>query len=139
MNKVRTWMGWMIVVSILHVIEQLQFGIDELDEMKRIFGGFNSLFPNPDYGIVVTVLIGTTIFLSLMYMIEIRGRARIAAVTLLALICLAECHHIVKTIAHAAYFPGFVTAFAFVGVGVMMLRALRDERSAAAALAVAAA
>jgi hypothetical protein len=135
MNKVKTLMGWMIVVGIAHVVEQLIFGIDELDEMKKIFGGFNALFPNPDYGIVVSVMIGVTIFLCLMYMMEARGKARVVAVSFLAFICLGESHHIIKTVLHASYFPGFVTAFPFVAVGILMISALRLESRSATSLA----
>lgn len=128
MNKVKTWMGWMLVTAIVHVVEQLLFGIDELDEMKRFSAVYHSLFSNPDYGTVVLVMIFVTIFLSLMYMMEVGGRGRVVAVSFLAAICLIEAHHIVKTILHASYFPGFVTAFPFVAIGVMMLRALKNER-----------
>jgi hypothetical protein len=128
MNKVKTLIGWMAIIAFLHIVEQFIFGIDELAEMKKIFGRFNALFSNPDYGIVTSVMIGVMIFLGLMYMMEARGKLRVVAVSFLAFICLGESHHIIKTVLHASYFPGFVTAFPFVAIGVLMIRALRLER-----------
>jgi hypothetical protein len=51
-----------------------------------------------------------------------------------------EVHHIVKTFLHGAYFPGAITAIAFVTVGALLLRAVfREWRGLASAQTTAAA
>jgi hypothetical protein len=47
--------------------------------------------------------------------------------TFFALAALGESHHIIKTIVRLDYFPGVVTAIAYVTVGVLLLRAIVRE------------
>jgi hypothetical protein len=61
MNDIRRWFGWLIVVLIAHLAEQLLFGIDELYELKGQMATVLGLFPNPDYGIVM--LVGVVVLL----------------------------------------------------------------------------
>jgi hypothetical protein len=127
MNSVKTLLGWLAIVGPLHMIEQLIFGIDEIYELKRLLAPFYARFQNPDYGTVVLVTIGGASIFALFYMLEAQGRARRAAVMILALLCVGEFHHVVKAIVRSQYNPGLAMAVPFVAIGVLLFRALRSE------------
>ena len=55
MQEVRYWFGWLPIVLILHGIEQLLTGLDELYELQGQVGMVLGSFENRDAGIVVLV------------------------------------------------------------------------------------
>jgi hypothetical protein len=55
------------------------------------------------------------------------GRARFIPFAIFGAVGVAEVHHIIKTIMHAAYFPGAVTAVPFIAIAVFLLRAISRE------------
>jgi len=129
MKDVRYWFGWLIVVIVLHGVEQLLFGIDELYDLQSKLSAVAAMFPNRDYGIVLMVFAATILVMALVYGSLVGGRWRLLGPGFFGLSALGEVHHIVKTVARHAYFPGAVTAVPFVLVGVLLLRAVARELS----------
>ena len=132
MREIRYWFGWLMVVLVVHVLEQFLFGIDELYELKGQMGAVLGLFPNPDYGIVFMVGIVVLLVQLFIYGLLRGDRLRLLGPAFFGLSGLVESHHIFKTIFRKAYFPGAVTALAFVAVGFLLLRSVvREFRRAA--------
>ena len=130
MQQVRYWFGWLPIVLILHGIEQLFTGLDELYELQGQVGMVLGLFENRDAGIVVLVFAVVLLVQMFVYTQLVGGRWRLLAPTFFAVAALGESHHIIKTVVRLDYFPGAVTAIAYVAVGVLLLRAiLREFRS----------
>ena len=127
MREVRYWFGWLPIILILHGIEQLLFGLDELYELQGQVGMVLGLFANRDAGIVVLVFAVVLLVQAFVYAFMVGGRWRLLAPTFFAVAALGESHHIIKTIARLDYFPGAVTAIAYVAVGVLLLRAIVRE------------
>lgn len=127
MNDIRRWFGWLIVVLVVHVGEQLMFGIDELEEFKQVGAVYYSWFSNYDYGSVVMVGLIVLVAQSFVFLALFGGKWRLLPVGFFGVSGIIESHHIVKTFLHGAYFPGAVTAIAFVTVGALLLRAVIRE------------
>jgi hypothetical protein len=127
MKNVKRWFQWMVLVLVLHMIEQLLFGIDELYEMQALMAAWHGLFTNSEYGTVV--LVGLVVVLvQLMALAGVAGgRWPLLPAGFFGLAGIGEAHHIVKTIAHGAYFPGAVSAIAFAACGALLLAAVIHE------------
>jgi hypothetical protein len=139
MKDVRRWFGWMILVLIAHVSEQLLFGIDELQEFKQVGAVYYSWFSNPDYGTVVMVGLIVLVVMSFVFTAMFGGKWRLIPVGFFGVSGIIEVHHIVKTFLQGSYFPGAITAVAFVTVGALLLRAvIREWRTMASARTTAA-
>jgi len=126
-NDIRRWFGWLIMVLVVHVGEQLLFGIDELEEFKQVAGVYYSWFSNPDYGSVVMVGLIVLVGMSFVFAAMFGGKWRLIPAGFFGVSGVIESHHLVKTFLHGAYFPGAVTAVAFVTVGALLLRAVIHE------------
>jgi len=127
MKEIRRWFGWFIVILVLHLIEQLIFGIDELQEVKRIGAAYYSMFSNPDYGSVIAIGAVVLLVVCLLYSTLTTSKWRFTAFVFFGLSGIVEIHHVVKTVLHASYFPGAITAIPFVVIGAMLLRATARE------------
>jgi hypothetical protein len=127
MDDVRRWFGWTVIIGILHMSEQLLFGLDELQELKGFAATYYGWFNNTDYATVILVTTMFSLVNLIVYALLIGGRWRLIAIGFFALVALGEIHHIVKSVMHASYFPGTVTAIPFVAFGVLLLRALVRE------------
>ena len=110
-----------IVVLQLHLLEQLLFGLDELYELRAMVATALAWFSDADRGAVVLVFAVVTAVLFFCYGFMTGGRPRLIAATFFGLEFIVESHHIIKTIARGAYFPGALTAVAFVTLGVLIL------------------
>jgi len=130
MKDIKRWFGWFIVVLLAHLAEQFMFGLDELQEVKRIAASYYTLFQNPDVGTVI--LVGSIVFIVqvMLYATLMPGRGRLVPFVFFGISGIGELHHVVKTIVHRAYFPGAVTAVVFAAVGWMLLRAVTHELQA---------
>jgi len=126
-REIRRWFGWTVIIGPLHMGEQLLFGIDELQELKRFAAIFYGWFRNADYATVVLVTVMFSFVNLIVYALLMGGKWRLIAIGFFAMVALGEVHHIVKTILHLSYFPGTVTAIPFVGFGLLLLRALIRE------------
>ena len=127
MRDVRYWFGWLPIILILHGIEQLLFGLDELYELQGQVGVVLDLFTNRDAGIVVLVFAVVLLIQAFVYASLVGGRWRLLGPTFFGVAALGESHHIIKTIVRLDYFPGAITAVAYVAVGALLLRAIVRE------------
>jgi hypothetical protein len=127
MKEIKRWFGWFIVVLLAHLAEQFMFGLDELQEVKRIAASYYTLFQNPDVGTVILVGAVVAIVQLMLYATLLSGRGRLLPFAFFGVSGIGELHHVVKTILHAAYFPGAVTAVVFAVVGWKLLRAVGRE------------
>jgi Protein of unknown function with HXXEE motif len=107
--------------------EQLMTSLDELQELKGFTAKYYGWFSNTDVATVVLVMIMFSLMNLIVYALLMGGRPRLIAVGLFAAVAAGEVHHIIKTIVHAAYFPGAVTAIPFFVFGVLLLRAIIRE------------
>jgi len=139
MNDVRRWFFWLPIILALHGVEQIIFGLDELYELQGQVGYLLGLFPDRDRGIVVLVFAVVILIQVFVYGLLKGGRFALLAPGYFAVAALGESHHIIKTILRAAYFPGSVTAIAYVVVGALLLRAVVRAFRAGAPRAVSAA
>jgi uncharacterized membrane protein YjjP (DUF1212 family) len=112
---------------VAHGIEQLLFGLDELYELQGQLGAVLDLFRNRDAGIVVLVFAGVLLVQVFVYTGLVGGRWQLLAPAFFAVAALGESHHIIKTVFRIDYFPGAVTAIAYVTVGILLLRTVMLE------------
>jgi hypothetical protein len=126
------WFGWTIVVMVLHMAEQLRFGLVELDRLKRLVALYDGWFSSVDTATVVLVTIGATLIYGAIFSILKGGRARFVALGVLGVFSVAEVHHVIETILAGGYTPGFVTSIPYTVCGVLFLRALIQESRAGA-------
>jgi hypothetical protein len=127
MRDVKRWFGWMLVVLVVHMLEQLIFGIDELYEMQTFMAAWHSLFTNADYGTVVIVF-AVVALVQLIAMGGVAGgRWPLLSAGFFGVAGIGEAHHVIKTIANGAYFPGAVSAIAFSACGALLLAAVIRE------------
>ena len=127
MSASTRWFGWITVMLVLHMTEQLIFGLQELQNLKRMIAAYDSWFSNVDTATVGLVTIGAGLLFFAIFCILKGGRARIAALVALGLIAVSEVHHLIETGFAGHYTPGTVTAIPFVACGVLFLRALIKE------------
>jgi hypothetical protein len=127
MRDIRYWLGWLPVILVLHGVEQLLFGLDELHELQGQVGFVLGLFANRDAAIVVLVFAVVILVQLFVWGLLVGGRLRLLAPGFFAVAALGESHHVLKTVFRADYFPGAVTAIACVVVGALLLRAVVRE------------
>ncbi len=121
------WFALLVLIGPIHVGEQLMFGLDTLYELQAILGGYYSFFTNPDVGTVLLVIITVTLVQSFLLAVLAGGRWRLLVAGFFGIAGVGEAHHIVQTVVQGKYFPGLVTSFAYVWIGVMVLRAVVRE------------
>jgi hypothetical protein len=127
MNDIRRWFLWTLIIGPIHLCEQLATGLDELQELKGFTAKYYSWFTSADVGTVLLVMITFSLVNLIVYALLLGGRSRLIALGLFAAVALGEVHHILKTIVHATYFPGAVTAIPFFIFGVLLMRAIIRE------------
>ena len=127
MNASTRLYGWMKVLAVLHIVEQLMFGMQDLDVLKRMLVRYDGRFRNADTATEVLVLVSTAIAILTIYCILRGGSARLVALIILGLPAIGELHHLVDS-AHAGHYrSGTVTAVPSVLCGLLFLRALVKE------------
>jgi hypothetical protein len=127
MERIRTVFFWLAVTGPLHMIEQLLFGIQELDEMKQVFGLYYSWFANPDVATVVLVTIIGASVLFMVYGLIAGTGSRLAVLSILGLFSIGEGHHLLRVLASGAYNPGVVTSLPFAVLGALLVSAVWRE------------
>jgi hypothetical protein len=126
-QSLKFWFGCLVLIGPIHILEQIWFGLDELDEVKRIAGGYYGWFENDDLATVLFVIFVVVLVQLLVYGALSGGRWRLTVAGFWGLTSVAEIHHFVKTLLHGAYFPGMVTSFGYVAIGVMILATVVRE------------
>jgi len=127
MKEIQRWFLWLAIIGPIHLGEQLLFGLDELQILKRGFAGFYGLFSDPDYATVTLVIVFGTIVNLIGYAFVLGGKWRFAALAFFALVGVGEIHHVISTAERGSYFPGTVTAIPYFIFGVLLTRALIFE------------
>src|SRR5262245_32175003 len=123
----------LVAIALLpfHMVEQLLFGLDELYELQAQVASVVSVFPDPDTATVVLVFGVVMAVLFFCYGFITGGVPRLIAASFFGLEFMVEGHHVVKTIVRGTYFPGAVSAIAFVALGALVLAsAWREFRHA---------
>jgi hypothetical protein len=127
MRNIRSLLGWLVVVTLLHVVEQILFGAQELFEPKRLLAGYYRWFRDPDEGTVVLLGVAMALIQWLVYAVLIGGKPRLFAVGFFAVYALSEGHHLVTAVNKVSYVPGAATAALSVTLGFFLLRAIVRE------------
>jgi hypothetical protein len=121
--------AWLKLLAVLHLVEQLIFGMQDLYRLQRMISIFESWFANTT--VAMTVLI--TIIMALVVLgarcIINGGFARFITMFVLGLPTLGELHHVIETMRALHYTAGTVTAVPSTICGVLFLRALFRENS----------
>ncbi len=124
------WFGWITLVTVLHMSEQLMFGLQELQTLKRFIAAYDGWFRSADVATVVLVTMTATLIFLAIFCILAGNRARFVALVCLDTLALGEIHHLIETAYAGHYTPGTVTAIPYVICGVLFLMALIRERRA---------
>src|SRR6516225_5267131 len=119
--------AWLKLLAVLHIIEQLIFGMRDLYALQRIISMYESWFANTT--VAMTVLITVIIVLAVLgaRCIINGGFARFITMFVLGLPTLCELHHVIETLRALHYTIGTVTAVPSIICGVLFLRALLRE------------
>jgi len=132
LNETARWIGLIGIIDVLHLSEQMLFGLGELDTLKRMLAGYYGWFQHPDYGTVLLAIIASTMLFSVAFAAMAGGMGRVVAGGFVGLIAISEVHHLCETVYAGHYTPGSVTAIPYVAAGVMLFRSLFRERQKAA-------
>jgi len=122
------WFGWIALITVLHMCEQLIFGLGELQNLKRMIRIWDKWFHNTDTATVALVTIVAGLIYLAIFSILLGGRARFVALVALNMAALGEVHHLVESIYAGRYTPGTITAIPYIIFGILFLRALIFER-----------
>lgn len=131
--------------GMLHMAEQLKFGIEEFHMLRGQLGGWYALFPAElaDHAsvLLITIVFATVSFM--LYALMRGGRAALTVVGLFGALGAAEAHHWVQAAVQGGYDSGVVMSVPYAALGVWILvetrRAWRSLGRSPAAPATAAA
>jgi hypothetical protein len=121
------WFGWITVVMVLHMIEQIIFGTVELDRLRYVLGIYLGWFHSADRAIVLLVTIGVGLIYLAMFGMLNGGRGRLAALEILGFFSAVEVHHVVESALVRGYTPGLATSIRYSIFGVLLMRAAIQE------------
>ena len=121
MKRIKWLFALLVIVGPIHMIEQMVFGLDELQELKRFSAAYHGWFHDPDFGTVLLVTIAGATTLLMMYGLIAGERWQLMVIALLGFLSAGEVHHVVRTIVHGSYNPGLVTSLPFAVIGVLLL------------------
>ena len=119
--------AWLKVLTVLHIVEQLIFGMQDLHELQRLLAVYESRFGDTNGSIAVLVTMSAGLAALAIGGIIKGGLARFLAMFALGLPTLGEFHHVVESLKFGQYTPGTVTAVPSVICGILFLRALVKE------------
>lgn len=126
-------------VGMLHMAEQLKFGIEEFHMLRGQLGGWYALFP-AELADHASVLLITIVFASVSFMLYALmrgGRAALCVVGLFGALGVAEAHHWIQAAMQGGYDSGVVMSVPYVALGAWILvetrRAFRALRRHAVA------
>ena len=131
LNETARWIGLIGIIDVLHLSEQMLFGLDELTMLRRVLAGYYGWFRQPDYGTVLLAIIASTMLFSVVFAAMAGGMGRVVAGGFVGFIAISEVHHLCETVYAGHYTPGSVTAIPYVAAGVMLFRSLFWERQKA--------
>lgn len=128
--------AWLKLLAVLHIVEQVIFGMQDLHELQHIISIYESWFPSTTTAMVVlvTIVIGLAA-LGARCLIS-GGFARFITMFILGLPTIGELHHVIETLRARCYTAGTVTAVPSFICGVLFLLALIKENGAPKTAAV---
>ena len=115
------------LITILHLVEQLIFGMQDLHGLQHLFAVYENHFGGTNWSMAALVTIGASLAALAVHSILKGGMARFITMFFLGLPTLGELHHFVETMRFGHYTGGTVTAVPYVACGVLFLRALLQE------------
>lgn len=120
---------WLMIIGVLHMSEQLLFGVEELQLFKPMMADYYDAMAaiGSDKATVVLVTVVVTFFTWLCYATLVGGRLRLAALGVFGLMGAGEGHHVIQAIAKGGYDSGLLTCVPYCAAGVLMLIALWRE------------
>ena len=119
--------AWLKLLAVLHIVEQMIFGMEDLYELKHIVWIYESWFSNTTTAMAVLVAIVMSLAALGVRCIISGGFARFITMFVLGLPTIGELHHVIETVRARCYTSGTVTAVPSVICGVLFLRALLKE------------
>ncbi len=125
------WIGAIGVIDLLHLTEQMLFGLSELDRLKRALTLYYGHFHQQEYGTVALAMIASALLFSLIFAAMAGGAGRLIAGGFVGVIAISEAHHLIEALRARHYVPGSFTAIPYVAAGLMLFRALRREDATA--------
>jgi len=127
MNTSTRLYGWIKLLTVLHVGEQVMFGMQDVRALKRMLAAYDGCFRNAGNAAAVLLPTGVGLAMLTIHCILKGGRARFIALFVLGLPAIGELHHLVETANAGHYTSGTVTAVPSVVCGMLFLRALVEE------------
>ena len=115
------------LLTILHLLEQLIFGMQDLHELQHLIAVYENLFGDSNGSLAALVTISASLAALAVHFILKGGLARFMTMFVLGLPTLGEFHHFVKTMRVGHYTGGTVTAVPYIACGVLFLTALVKE------------
>jgi len=128
LNATARWIGAIGIIDVLHLTEQMLFGLGELATLKKALVHYYTWFQQPDYGTVLLAMIASATLFSVICAAMAGGMGRVAAGGFVGVIAISEVHHLCETVSAGHYTAGSVTAIPYFAAGVMLFRALLRER-----------
>ncbi len=119
--------AWLKLLTVLHIVEQLIFGMEDLHQLQHMVVMYESWVGNADAAIALLVIGGIALAVLATRWILSGGFARFLTMFILGLPTIGELHHLVESIRVGHYTPGVVTAVPSIVCGVLFLRALVME------------
>jgi hypothetical protein len=119
--------AWLKLLAVLHIVEQMIFGMPDLYELQHLISIYESWFANTTTATAVLVTIVMAFAALGARCIISGGFARFMTMFVLGLPTIGELHHVIETVRARCYTAGTVTAVPYVICGVLFLRALLKE------------
>jgi hypothetical protein len=119
--------AWLKFLAVLHITEQLIFGMQDLHDLQRMIAVYDRWTGNASAALALLAMISTGLASLVIRGILKGGSARFAAMFILGLPTIGESHHLVETMRAGHYVPGSVTAVPSVICGVLFLQRLTRE------------
>jgi len=119
--------AWLKLITILHIGEQLIFGMQDLHKLQHMIAAYERWFGNTSTAIAVLAAVSVGLAVLAIVCILKGGSARFIAMFVLGLPTIGELHHVVETMRAGHYTPGAVTAVPSIICGVLFLQALVRE------------
>ena len=135
MQRTTRLLFWLMIIGVLHMSEQLVFGVEELQLFKPMIADYYQAMAGigADRATVILVTVIVTFFTWLCYAILSGGRLRLAALGFFGVLGAGEGHHVIQALAQGGYDPGLLTCVPYSWAGVLMLIAVwREYRNAPA-------
>lgn len=122
--------AWLKLLTVLHIVEQMIFGMQDLYQLQHFISVYESWFPNATAAMVVLVTIVMVLAALGARCIIGGGFARFVTMFILGLPTIGELHHVIETLQARRYTAGTVTAVPSIICGVLFLWTLLKENGA---------